>query len=144
MPTVGWNSSTVPGRALQRCFVTWKGSSWPSAPSKRAVTPRPMTLSAKLTTGPSSGIESTYLDTETSRGLFDDAVGALRKFVGDDSPAAGDGGHQDTEFCAQLEHLLGDRSPVKVWLAALLLKRIKLFEESFKSYHFTRNAQQVR
>ncbi len=83
-------------------------------------------------------IDGTYLDSDTSRGLFNASVSALAEF------ANGDGASQGTGFGSQLQHLLGDRSPQKVWLAALLRKRSKLFEESFKSFHFTRNAQQVR
>ena len=88
-------------------------------------------------------LEGTYLDTEKSRGLFDTAIGVLTEFVADDFPASGRGSGRDRAFGTRLKRSLADRSPQRVWLAALLLKRISLFEASFKSLHFTRNAHQV-
>ena len=52
-------------------------------------------------------------------------------------------GPLDQTFRERLTSLLGKPTPEKRWLAALLAKRIKLFTPEFKSFHFTRNAQQV-
>jgi len=89
-------------------------------------------------------IEGTYLGSDRSHSFFDTSVRALGKFVLGAFPVAvPDETNLDTRFGSHLEDLLGDSSAQKVWLAALLLKRITLFKDSFKSYHFTRNAQQV-
>lgn len=47
----------------------------------------------------------------------------------------------DRSFATRLQGFTGEASPEKAWLAALLLKRIALFGDSFESFHFTRNAQ---
>jgi hypothetical protein len=88
--------------------------------------------------------DAACLDSDGSRRLFDTAAAALREFVANDFPAAsGDGADTDGEWAGRLACLLGEPSPERVWLAALLLKRIALFEGSFKTFHFTRNPQQA-
>lgn len=89
-------------------------------------------------------IEGTFLDSKNSHGLFDAATQTLGNFLGDDFPTPPPGeGAVDAAFRTRLAEALGEASPETLWLAALLLKRILLFKDSFKSFHFTRNAQQV-
>lgn len=89
-------------------------------------------------------IDETYLSSDESRRAFRTAMSALAQFVAEEFPVTGltreniDGG-----FASRLRTALGAPSPERTWLAALLLKRIKLFEDSFKSFHFTRGPQQA-
>ena len=89
--------------------------------------------------------EGTYLDTELSRKLFHTSLSVLSDYVSGSVAAPPDCSDSsiDSEFGDSLVSLLGDASPEKTWLAALLTKRIKLFADSFKSYHFTRSSEQV-
>lgn len=89
-------------------------------------------------------VEGTYLDSETSRGLYNAAVSGLAGFLGCSFPGPGMAdARRDTGFASRLQRVLGEPSPEKLWLAALLQKRITLFQHSFKSFHFTRNAHQI-
>lgn len=86
---------------------------------------------------------TTYLDSATSRRLFETAVCTLSSYVGGaffiSTPASP---NVDAAFAARLQETLGETSPERVWLAALLIKRIALFEGGFRSFHFTRNPHQ--
>jgi hypothetical protein len=87
--------------------------------------------------------ETTYLDSATSRRLFGTAIHALSAYVGNGvaaSPAPD--ADEDSLFSNRLREVLGEASPDRVWLAALLLKRVTLFESNFRSFHFTRNPHQ--
>ena len=89
-------------------------------------------------------VDGTCLGSAESRCLFDTAVSTLAGFVSGAFPAKpADEAKLDEQFGSRLEALLGEPSPQKLWLAALLLKRVALFEGSFKSFHFTRDAQHV-
>lgn len=88
--------------------------------------------------------DGTCMGSGESRCLFDTGVSTLAKFVSGAFPAEPvEGSGLDARFGSRLEALLGEPSPQKLWLAALLLKRVALFEGSFKSFHFTRDAQHV-
>ncbi len=103
----------------------------------------PVELNNDLPTG-LLRIDATYLDTPTSRRLYNTAIAALASFVGNalrigpESP-----GEVDTAWRDRLARLLGEPSPLATWLAALLLVRLVFLEDSFRSFHFTRNIHQV-
>ena len=89
-------------------------------------------------------IEGTYLDTPTSRRLYNTAIAALTRFVGDAlRTGVKAAGEADPVWRDRLVRLLGEPSAPATWLAALLLVRLVFFEESFRSFHFTRNIHQV-
>jgi hypothetical protein len=94
---------------------------------------------------PSFRAESTYLSSDASRRLYRAALHALAAFVSDAFPTdvMPQSLPRDARFAEWLRSLLGETSPQKVWLAALLWKRIRMFEESYKSFHFTMNAHQT-
>ncbi|MBN1917606.1 MAG: hypothetical protein JW889_06825 [Verrucomicrobia bacterium] len=103
----------------------------------------PTELPNKLPTG-LLRIDGTYLDTDTSRGVYSTAIAALSDFVGEalriDARTSGD---VDPAWRDRLPRLLGKASPLATWLVALVLVRLVFFEESFRSFHFTRNIHQV-
>ncbi len=84
-------------------------------------------------------VNQTYLDSETSRRLYDTSIRVLGDYAGDDfclpTPLPDE---VDISWANRLTGSLGDRGPVKLWLVSLLLERIVLFEESFRTFHFTR------
>jgi hypothetical protein len=89
-------------------------------------------------------IEGTYLDTPTSRRLYNTAIAALTRFVRDAlRTGPKDPDEVDPAWRDRLTRLLGESSPLATWLAALVLVRLVYFEESFRSFHFTRNIHQV-
>lgn len=89
-------------------------------------------------------IDETYLDTPTSRRLYNTATAALTRFLGDAfQMGATSSGEVDPAWKARLTRLLAEPSPLTTWLAALLLVRLVFFEESFRSFHFTRNTHHV-
>ena len=85
----------------------------------------------------------TYLSTETSRQLYDTSIRALGEYVGEGfcAPAPLPDEVEDA-WAERLMASLGDRGPVKLWLASLLLERIALYEEGFRTFHFTRYINQ--
>lgn len=84
-----------------------------------------------------------YLDTQTSRALYHAALSVLSRFVDGAIAPPPESTARDKQFALRLKTLLGDPTPEKRWLAALLAKRISLFAPEFKSFHFTRNMRQV-
>ncbi len=90
------------------------------------------------------GIEDTWLSSDHSRALYDSALAALAGHVAGVFPAdAADPKLVDAQLTTHLADLLGKSSPVTQWIAALLFKRITLFTDSFKSFHFTRDPNQI-
>jgi hypothetical protein len=103
----------------------------------------PIELGDQLPTG-LLRIDETYLDTPTSRRLYNTAIAALIRFVGDAIRiGAANSSEIDVTWQDRLVRLLGEPSPLSTWLAALMLVRLVYFEESFRSFHFTRNIHQV-
>jgi hypothetical protein len=73
------------------------------------------------------------LDSQRNSRLFDATVRALQDFLAAARPAArrADAG-EDEAWADDLTDALGKPAPVKAWLAAVLLERIRMCEESFK------------
>ena len=89
-------------------------------------------------------IADTYLATDRSRALYAAAVSALATYLANAFPAGAPVAWDvDADLAASLSRLLGEPTPVKCWPAALLLKRITLFADSFKRFHFTRDPNQI-
>ena len=83
-------------------------------------------------------VNGTYLDSATSRRLYETSIRLLADYVGDDFcvpvPLPDE---VDVAWAARLAASLGGRAPAKVWLASLLLEKIVLYEENFRTFHFT-------
>jgi hypothetical protein len=94
--------------------------------------------------------EGTCLDETASRLLLDSVVGALVEYLGADYGVETPCGHAQSEFGETLTEHLPARCPARVWLAALLLKRILLFstgggeDRPLAKCRYTRDAHQVR
>ena len=130
-------------------------STWPCAPKVMRFLERLICSAGKITADGTSSIKAlqqslpatgtvlpvtgTYLDSDASRLLYDTALRVLGEYVQDEFclpvelPESIDG-----EWGKRLASVLSERDEVKLWLAALLLERIALFREGFKSFHFTR------
>ena len=90
------------------------------------------------------GVKRTCLESADSRRLFDTAVRALGDAVAGAFPVEGTGGEEiDAEWAGRLKAMLGEPAPPRTWLTALLLKRILVFEEDFRTFHFTRHPMRV-
>jgi len=90
------------------------------------------------------GIENTYLASDVSRRSFATTLEALTEYVaGQFDPPGCPDGPVDERWKHQLSERMGPAEPPKVYLAALLLERLWLVKDQFKSFHFTRNVNQV-
>ena len=132
-------------------------STWPCAPKVMRFLERIICAAGGITAGSTSSFRTleqslaatgtvlpvahTYLDSDVSRLLFDTVLHVLGGYVQDgfclpvELP-----GSTDRKWADRLVSLLGGPDEVKLWLASLLLERIALLKESFKSFHFTRCA----
>ena len=76
--------------------------------------------------------------------LFDATVRALQDFVvALPAPVRRAEAGEEKAWAANLADALGRASPVKTWLAAVLLKRVRMSEDGFKSLRLMPNTQQV-
>ena len=134
-------------------------STWPCAPKVMRYLERTICAIGRIEPGrissypelskslPASGevlpVDGTYLDSAASRRLYDTSIRALADYVGEGFPMPAPlPADIDAAWAKRLTARLGGRAPAKLWLAALLLERIALFEGSFKTFHFTRNINQ--
>ena len=132
-------------------------STWPCAPKVFRYLERLVVAMGRVSEGETApteldvplgrgvlGIDRTCMDSARSRMLFDSAVRALGDAVAGEFPVAETGAAEiDAEWAGRLKAMLGDAGPVKTWLTALLLKRILLFEEGFRTFHFTSGPRRV-
>jgi len=140
--------------APQQGWLDWIYSTWPCAPKVMRFMERTIAAIGRISADDTSSIdalshslppsgailpvEGTYLDSETSRRLYRTALHALGEYVKDDFPLPVKLPEEiDTHWSKRLSLLLGEDNPVKRWIVALLFERVFLFEESFKSFHFT-------
>jgi hypothetical protein len=131
-------------------------STWPCAPKVVRFVERIICAAGKISTGNTSSIkilresmpttgtvlpvDGTYLSSQTSREMYDTVLHALGEYVQDEFPLPHKlATSRDQDWNARLKLSLGKRDDVKLWLTSLLLERIILFDESFKSFHFTRS-----
>lgn len=140
--------------APQQGWLDWIYSTWPCAPKVMRFIERTLAAIGKIAANDTSSIKAlsqslppassilpvngTYLDTETSRQLYNTALQALGERIQDDFPLPAKLPDAiDGQWSKRLSLLLGESNEVKLWLESLLFERIALFEEEFKSFHFT-------
>lgn len=86
-------------------------------------------------------VSGTHLTSEASRLLYDTAISALAECVGDSFALPVElPDRVEQQWKQRLVKLVGEIDQVQLWLTSLLLVRIVLFEEHFRSFHFTRHA----
>lgn len=89
-------------------------------------------------------IENTYLASDVSRRFFTTTLQTLAEYVAGQFEIPGlPEGPVDERWKVLLTQRMGPPEPSKLYLAALLLERLWLIRDQFKSFHFTRNVNQV-